>query len=73
MTGTEPNYVQSALRYDSQNHLVTMNGGAVQLLYDWDGNRVAKSVNGVGTCTMPTGCRIFDNSSHSPHEPFPKL
>lgn len=29
--------------YDSQNHLVAMNGGAVQMLYDGDGNRVAKS------------------------------
>ncbi len=35
--------------YDSENHLVAMNGGAVQLLYDGDGNRVAKSVNGVIT------------------------
>ncbi len=35
--------------YDSQNRLVAMNGGAVQLLYDGDGNRVAKSVNGVIT------------------------
>ena len=34
--------------YDSENHLVSMNGGAVQLLYDADGNRVAKSV---GTTT----------------------
>ena len=35
--------------YDSQNHLVAMNGGAVQMLYDGDGNRVAKSVSGVLT------------------------
>ena len=35
--------------YDSQNHLVEMNGGAVQMLYDGDGNRVAKSVNGMVT------------------------
>ena len=34
--------------YDSQNHLVAMNG-TVALLYDGDGNRVAKSVNGVVT------------------------
>ena len=32
--------------YDSQNELVAMNGGAVQVMYDGDGNRVAKSVNG---------------------------
>ena len=35
--------------YDSQNHLVAMNGGVVQMLYDGDGNRVAKSANGVIT------------------------
>jgi RHS repeat-associated protein len=33
--------------YDSQTHLVSMNGGAVQILYDGDGNRVAKSANGI--------------------------
>ena len=32
--------------YDSENHLVSMNGGAVQIIYDGDGNRVAKSVSG---------------------------
>ena len=36
-----------AFSYDSENHLVAMNGGAVQMLYDGDGNRVAKSVSGV--------------------------
>ena len=46
--------------YDSENHLVSMNGGAVQLMYDGDGNRVAKSVNGVVTYYLvddlnPTG------------------
>ncbi len=35
--------------YDSQNELVSMKGGAVQIMYDGDGNRVAKSVNGVVT------------------------
>jgi YD repeat-containing protein len=35
--------------YDSQNHLVSMNGGAVQILNDGDGNRVAKSANGIVT------------------------
>jgi len=35
--------------YDSQNHLVSMNGGAVQMVYDAFGNRVAKTVNGVTT------------------------
>ena len=34
--------------YDSENHLVSM-GSTVGLLYDGDGNRVAKSVSGVTT------------------------
>ena len=38
-----------AFSYDSQNRLVAMNGGAVQMLYDSDGNWVAKSVSGVVT------------------------
>jgi RHS repeat-associated protein len=46
--------------YDSENHLVSMNNGAVQNVYDGDGNRVAKSVNGVVTYYLvddlnPTG------------------
>ncbi len=41
--------------YDSQNELVSMNGGAVQIMYDGDGNRVAKSVNGVVTRTYTYG------------------
>ena len=35
--------------YDSENHLTSMNGGQVQLIYDGDGNRVAKIVGGVIT------------------------
>ena len=31
--------------YDSENHLVSMNGGAVTLVYDGDGNRVVKTAN----------------------------
>ena len=34
--------------YDSQNELVSMNG-TVSIVYDGDGNRVAKTVNGVTT------------------------
>jgi len=46
--------------YDSENHLISMNGGAVQMLYDGDGNRVAKTVSGVTTYYLvddlnPTG------------------
>ena len=35
--------------YDSANHLTGMNGGAVTIVYDGDGNRVAKTVGGVTT------------------------
>jgi RHS repeat-associated protein len=35
--------------YDSENHLTSMNSGAVTLVYDGDGNRVAKTVGGVTT------------------------
>ena len=35
--------------YNSQNQLVSMNGGTVTIVYDGDGNRVAKSANGVVT------------------------
>ena len=35
--------------YDSENHLVSMNGAAVTLVYDGDGNRVVKTANGVTT------------------------
>lgn len=37
--------------YNSQNELVTMNGGAVQMLYDGDGNRVAKAATSGGVTT----------------------
>ena len=36
-------------RFDSENHLISVNGGAVTLLYDGDGNRVAKATNGTTT------------------------
>ena len=38
--------------YDAENHLVSMNGGAVQLAYDAFRNRVAKTGNGVTTCYL---------------------
>jgi RHS repeat-associated protein len=49
-----------AFSYDSENHLVSMNSGAVTLVYDGDGNRVAKTVGGVTTYYLvddlnPTG------------------
>jgi RHS repeat-associated protein len=46
--------------YDSENRLTTMNGSAVQFLYDGDGNRVGKLAGGVTTLYLvddlnPTG------------------
>ena len=38
----------NSYNYDSQNHLISMNG-TVAMLYDGDGNRVAKTVNNVTT------------------------
>ncbi|HKG60485.1 MAG TPA: RHS repeat-associated core domain-containing protein [Pyrinomonadaceae bacterium] len=35
--------------YDSENRIVTMNGGAIRLVYDGDGNRVAKTIGGATT------------------------
>jgi RHS repeat-associated protein len=35
--------------YDPENHLMSMNGSAVTLLYDGDGNRVAETASGVTT------------------------
>jgi RHS repeat-associated protein len=46
--------------YDFENRLVSKNGGAVSIVYDCDGNRVAKTVNGATTSYLvddrnPTG------------------
>ncbi len=47
--------------YDSENHLVSMNGGAVTMIYDAFGNRVSKTVGNVTTTYLveddvnPTG------------------
>ena len=53
--------------YDSENHLVTMNGGKVAIAYDAFGNRVSKTVGGVTTQYLveddinPTGLpQVFD-------------
>jgi RHS repeat-associated protein len=35
--------------YDFENHLISKDGGAVRVVYDGDGNRVAKTVGGVTT------------------------
>lgn len=35
--------------YDTENHLVSMNSGAVQIVYDGQGNRVKKIVSGLTT------------------------
>ena len=39
----------NSFSYDSENHLMGMNAGTVTLLYDGDGNRVAKTVGSVTT------------------------
>ncbi len=52
-----------AFSYDSENHLVAMNGCAVQMLYDGDGNRVAKSANGVLTRYL-----VFSSELITAHE-----
>jgi RHS repeat-associated protein len=39
----------NSFTYDSENELKTMNGGAVTLLYDGDGNRVAETASGLTT------------------------
>jgi len=55
--------------YDSENHLVSMNGGAVTMIYDAFGNRVAKKVGNVTTTYLveddvnPTGLpQVFEES-----------
>ena len=55
--------------YDSENHLVSMNGGAVTMIYDGFGNRVAKKVGNVTTKYLveddvnPTGLpQVFEES-----------
>jgi RHS repeat-associated protein len=35
--------------YDFENRIISVNNGAIALVYDGDGNRVAKTVNGVTT------------------------
>jgi RHS repeat-associated protein len=53
--------------YDSENRLTSANGGAVSIVYDAFGNRVAKTVNGITTQYLveddvnPTGLpQVFD-------------
>ena len=55
--------------YDSENHLVSMNGGAVTMIYDAFGNRVSKTVGNVTTTYLveddvnPTGLpQVFEES-----------
>jgi RHS repeat-associated protein len=39
----------NAFSYDFENHLVAENGGTVSIVYDGDGNRIAKTVGGATT------------------------
>ena len=57
--------------YDSQNELISANGGAVTVMYDGFGNRVSKTANGVTTKYLvddvnPTGYpQVFDELTAS--------
>jgi YD repeat-containing protein len=58
--------------YDSQNELISANGGAVTVMYDGFGNRVSKTVSGVTTKYLveddvnPTGYpQVFDELTGS--------
>ena len=57
--------------YDSQNELISANGGAVTVVYDGFGNRVSKTANGVTTKYLvndvnPTGYpQVFDELTAS--------
>jgi RHS repeat-associated protein len=57
--------------YDSQNELISANGGAVTTVYDGFGNRVSKTANGVTTKYLvddlnPTGYpQVFDELTGS--------
>ncbi len=57
--------------YNSQNQLVSMDSGAVTMVYDGDGNRVAKTVGGVTTHYLvddlnPTGyAQVIDELTGS--------
>jgi RHS repeat-associated protein len=58
--------------YDSQNELISANGGAVTIVYDGFGNRVSKTANGVTTKYLveddvnPTGYpQVFDELTGS--------
>jgi len=57
--------------YDSQNELISANGGAVTVMYDGSGNRVSKTANGVTTKYLvdevnPTGYpQVFDELTGS--------
>jgi RHS repeat-associated protein len=59
----------STFAYDSENHLTSMNNGAVSILYDGFGNRVAETAGGVTTKYLveddvnPTGLpQVFEES-----------
>jgi RHS repeat-associated protein len=57
--------------YDSQNELISANGGTVTVMYDGFGNRVSKTANGVTTKYLvddlnPTGyTQVFDELTGS--------
>jgi YD repeat-containing protein len=65
-------------RYDSQNELVSM-GGTVSLVYDGDGNRVAKTASGVTTRYLvddlnPTGyAQVVEETGQRGAAPGPSI
>jgi len=70
-----PSAPQVVDRYDFENRLVNRNNGAVQSVYDGDGNRVRKTVNGVTTLYLvdmvnPTGyAQVLEELTSSNAQP----
>jgi RHS repeat-associated protein len=67
--GNTTNTDGNTYAYDFENRVVSKNGGAVTIVYDGDGNRVAKTVDGVSTQYLvddlnPTGyLQVLDEVS----------
>ncbi len=70
-----PNTPQAVDRYDFENRLVNRNSSQVQIVYDGDGNRVRKTVNGVTTLYLvdtvnPTGyAQVLEELTSSNAQP----
>jgi RHS repeat-associated protein len=70
-----PNTPPVVDRYDFENRLVNRNDGAAQIVYDGDGNRVRKTVNGLTTLYLvdtinPTGyAQVLEELTSSNAQP----